>query len=103
VAPKRMFESLADYCDEMAPSRTTAVSRTMIHYAGRGVAIQPLLDAISLPSGTASEAAVGALLTVGHNSGHAMLSGACLAVRALERREGCLRAGWFAPTCITTR
>jgi Protein of unknown function (DUF2877) len=103
VAANRMFESLRDYCDEMAASRTTAVSRTMLHYAGRGVAIQPLLDVVSLPPGAASAAAVEDLLRVGHISGHGMLSGACLAVRALERREGCLRAGWSVPMSITTR
>jgi Protein of unknown function (DUF2877) len=69
--------------DEHAPRRTTSLSCTLLHYAGRGVAAEPLLDVLcSLECGDCSES-VDRLLTIGHSSGRAMLTGALLAAAAV--------------------
>jgi hypothetical protein len=94
--PCAITTALRDFVDEHAPRRTTALSRTLLHYAGRGVAIEPLLDVLcSLECGVQpagpvrvwpavdSQPIVDRLLAVGHSSGLAMLTGACLAAAAV--------------------
>jgi len=62
---------------EMA-HRTTALSRTLLLYAARGVAVQPLLDVLWTGG---EEASVARLVAIGHTSGRDMLAGAALAAR----------------------
>jgi len=88
--------SLTGALERAAMFRTTALSRTLIHYAGRGVVVEPLLDVLwSLGSGTPI-AGLDALLGIGHSSGSDMLAGALLAAASLARRGN---SGARALTC----
>lgn len=61
-----------------APARTTALSATLLSWAGRGVATEALLTVLW---NLGNEQAVENLLTIGHSSGSDMLTGAVLAAR----------------------
>jgi len=77
--------------------RTTALSRTLLHYAARGVAVEPLLRVLwSLGSGRGVDA-LDELLCIGHSSGSDMLTGAVIAAMAV--------VGWeeaSAPALVTS-
>jgi len=104
---------VARVTERAAPERTTALSRTLLHYAARSVVIDPLLDVVcTLGSGdpasqgytqwtTQAGSARGAtqagsarrvpgldeLRVIGHSSGSDMLAGALLAARAVLEQE----------------
>ncbi|HEX6509629.1 MAG TPA: DUF2877 domain-containing protein [Chloroflexota bacterium] len=70
-----------------ASSATTALSRTLLRGASRGIAVEPLLIVLcTLGSGSPVEG-LDALLTLGHSSGSDMLAGAILSSTAVIRWE----------------
>jgi hypothetical protein len=99
IAPR---SGLAERIEREARTRTTALSRTFLHWAGRGVAAQPLLDVLwSLGSDSGIDSLDG-LLSIGHTSGRDMLEGASLAVSVIlgrEKRVGPALAG--SPQCVS--
>lgn len=59
--------------------RTTALSQTLLFWAARGLAVQPLLDVLWTLGSREPVEGVDALLAIGHTSGRDMLAGAALA------------------------
>jgi hypothetical protein len=59
--------------------RTTALSRTLLFWAARGVAVQPLLDVLWTLGSSEPVEGLETLLAIGHTSGRDMLAGAALA------------------------
>lgn len=88
---------LTDIVERRAPNRTTALSQTLLFYAARGIAVEPLLDVLwTLGSGSpirsltpTNVGGLDALLAIGHSSGSDMLTGALLAAQTL--------LGWADP------
>lgn len=79
---------LIDAVQRAAPGRTTALSRTLLWQACRGVAPQPVLDVLCT-LGSGKTCGLDALLAIGHSSGSDLLTGVCLAVMSvLEGEDG---------------
>lgn len=93
----RLGRSLSTTLDEAAADRTTALARTLLHFAGRGVAVEPLLDVLwSLDQG-GPIVGLDELLAIGHSSGGDMLAGALLAVASMARWENDVGAAHARP------
>lgn len=80
---RQALRTLTTLIGSEAGRRTTALSRTLLHHAAQGVAMQPLLD-ILCTLGTGSDLrGLEMLFAVGHTSGSDMLAGVCLAGTAV--------------------
>jgi hypothetical protein len=84
----RQADLLGAAVDRIAPERTTALSRTLLFYASRMVAVEPLLDVLCTVGSGGSIRNLEALVGIGHTSGRDMLAGAVLAARALLEKVG---------------
>jgi hypothetical protein len=78
---------LSEMVEREAPRRTNALSRTLLVQAGRGVAVEPLLDVLCTLGSGAPLRGIETLLAIGHSSGGDMLAGACFAAHAVLERE----------------
>jgi hypothetical protein len=94
-----LVDRLAGEVNALAAARTTALSRTLLYYAGRGTVVEPLEDVLySLePAGSASSLddqtpGYRRLLGIGHSSGRDMFCGALVALQTVrewkERGDG---------------
>lgn len=84
---ERIGAILREIVEGPSPTRTTALSRTLLHWAARGVTAEPLHDVLcTLGSGTKVRG-LSELLGIGHHSGADMLAGALLAAGALLEQE----------------
>jgi hypothetical protein len=73
---------------EEMQGRTTALSRTLLYWAARGVAVQPLLDVLwTLGSGGPVDG-LETTAAMGHTSGRDMLAGASLAATLAVGGQG---------------
>jgi hypothetical protein len=85
---RRTRDRLAAIVVEEMHGRTTALSRTLLIWAGQGVAVQPLLDVLwTLGSGAPLDA-LEAVVALGHTSGPDMLAGAALAATRVLGGDG---------------
>ncbi|MBV9279059.1 MAG: DUF2877 domain-containing protein [Chloroflexi bacterium] len=73
---------------QAAGARTTALSRTLLHYAARSLAVEPLLDLLCTLGSGEPPSGRDQLLAIGHSSGGDMLAGALLAARAVLQGGG---------------
>jgi uncharacterized protein DUF2877 len=80
--------ALGDWIASVAPSRTTPLSATLLRWAARGVAAQPLLDVLWSLGSTSSVRGLDRLVAMGRTSGRDMLFGASLAASTFLGREG---------------
>lgn len=79
----RIAESLGAVVVEQMEGRTTALSRTLLFWAARGVAVQPLLDVLWTLGSSEPVEGLETLLAIGHTSGRDMLAGAALAAASV--------------------
>jgi Protein of unknown function (DUF2877) len=75
--------ALIDRTVAEAQTRTTLLSRTLLHYAAQGVATEPLLRVLWALGSGLGIADVDHVLGIGHSSGSDMLTGAVLAATAV--------------------
>lgn len=81
---RRTRDRLVAVVTEEMHGRTTALSRTLLLWAGRGVAVQPVLDVLWILGSGGSVEDLETVAAIGHTSGLDMLIGASLAAtRAL--------------------
>lgn len=84
----RVGAALGEWISRVAPERTTPLSATLLRWAARGVAAQPLLDVLWSLGSTSSVRGLDRLVAMGHTSGRDMLFGASLAAATFLEREG---------------
>jgi hypothetical protein len=75
----RRLETLIPLIDAHARDRTTALSTTLLHYAARGTAVEPLLHVAGSIGSDGGVRGVEALTRIGHTSGRDMLAGILVA------------------------
>jgi hypothetical protein len=85
---RRTRERLGAMVIEDMKGRTTPLSRTLLYWAARGVALQPLLDVLWTLGSTEAMDALETVAAIGHTSGRDMLAGAALAATPIPGGHG---------------